>query len=319
MKRYYDLSEGIPTEALNLIECLKALSGVGGSHIQRLIDVYTRGKELIIVLDTCQEGAQFPAQAVPGSVIPPLTLDQVFNNNQMPYYKVSEKIAKVYLWEILQAVKTLHQKGYTHRNINMASFIVTNPIALSKVGMDVGIGTLMLTNLESSAKQTLSDYEISGSYEPSDGSKQMCADVQGPSSAELQGHFKNQQRHYLAPELLLGQTMHTFATDMWAVGCIMFRMLCGYHPFIEDSYIAVLILECPSLSNEQRCPWFCSNVDKFPQWQGMMIEELMPPETSPAANDLLQHLLHVEPSNRISAELALMHPLFNDLRTSSDL
>lgn len=50
MKRYYDLSEGIPAEALNLIECLKTVSH---ENVQRLIDVYTRGKELIIVLETC--------------------------------------------------------------------------------------------------------------------------------------------------------------------------------------------------------------------------------------------------------------------------
>ena len=30
------------------------------------------------------------------------------------------------------------------------------------------------------------------------------------------------------------------AIDMWALGCIMFQMLTGYHPFEEDCRIAVL-------------------------------------------------------------------------------
>jgi hypothetical protein len=54
LKRYIDLeSEGIPKEALALISTLKSLDCAGAeSYIQKLIDVYTRGKELIVVLDS---------------------------------------------------------------------------------------------------------------------------------------------------------------------------------------------------------------------------------------------------------------------------
>lgn len=76
--------------------------------------------------------------------------------------------------------------------------------------------------------------------------------------------FLNNEKHYIAPELLLGQKSSSFSSDLWAVGCIFFRMLSGYHPFLEDSYIAVLfrifktlgtptvthLLEYPTIANE---------------------------------------------------------------------
>lgn len=240
--------------------------------------------------------------------MPPLTLEQVFNNTQ--YYKVSESLAKGYLWEILSAVKALHHSGFTHRNINMQSLLLANIKGAS--------AQLVLGSLESAAKHSLTDYEFSKSTSVDASSKhQEMAGSAGDSESI------NQEKHSLAPELLLGQTMHTFASDIWAVGCIMFHMLCGYHPFKEDCKVAVLfrifktlgtpgVLDCPTLQNEVRCPWFCENVDKYPQWEGLSLEELLPPATSPEASDLLKQLLQLEPTRRISAELALLHPLFSD-------
>lgn len=45
----------------------------------------------------------------------------------------------------------------------------------------------------------------------------------------------------------------------------------------------------------------------------MDMEQLVPPETSKEAIDLLRKLLEIEPSRRISAEKALKLDFFNDL------
>ncbi len=48
------------------------------------------------------------------------------------------------------------------------------------------------------------------------------------------------------PEILISNSNSDFsiqcspAIDMWALGCIMFEMLTGYHPFVEDCKIAIL-------------------------------------------------------------------------------
>jgi len=79
-------------------------------------------------------------------------------------------------------------------------------------------------------------------------------------------------------------------------------MLTGYHPFKEDSYLAILFrifktlgtptttdfLEYPTITNEVTCPYFTENYEKFPCWSGMAIETMLPPETCPEAADLLK-------------------------------
>ncbi len=51
MKRYYDLSEGVPKEAISIMEVYNSQikDQEGSPFILGVTDVYTRGKELIIV------------------------------------------------------------------------------------------------------------------------------------------------------------------------------------------------------------------------------------------------------------------------------
>ena len=51
--------------------------------IEELVEVYTRGKEIIVVLNRYQEGPAI------------VTLDMLFNHSK--YYRVNERIAKAYL------------------------------------------------------------------------------------------------------------------------------------------------------------------------------------------------------------------------------
>ncbi len=80
MKRYFDTTEGVPREALAQIEALKA---VDCKHIERLVEVQTRGKEIVVAIDRMQDG------------LSPVSLEMVFNHQK--YYRVSERIAKGYL------------------------------------------------------------------------------------------------------------------------------------------------------------------------------------------------------------------------------
>jgi serine/threonine protein kinase len=77
--------------------------------------------------------------------------------------------------------------------------------------------------------------------------------------------------HFMPPEILICETSNdvanqsSAAVDMWALGCIVFQLLTGYHPFAEDCRIAILyrifktlgtpaqnILQFPTLlSNEE--------------------------------------------------------------------
>jgi serine/threonine protein kinase len=94
-------------------------------------------------------------------------------------------------------------------------------------------------------------------------------------------------RGYLAPEMLQRRD-YTKAVDTWALGVIVFVLLCGCLPFDDDSATV------PS-DDLVRAKF----VLRFPRWAKNL---------SPSAKDLLSHLLDVNPSRRYTAEQALEHP-----------
>lgn len=93
-------------------------------------------------------------------------------------------------------------------------------------------------------------------------------------------------RGYLAPEMLQRRD-YTKAVDTWALGVIVFVLLCGCLPFDDDSATV------PS-DDLVRAKF----VLRFPRWAKNL---------SPSAKDLLSHLLDVNPSRRYTAEQALDH------------
>lgn len=94
-------------------------------------------------------------------------------------------------------------------------------------------------------------------------------------------------RGYLAPEMIQ-RLSYSKSIDMWALGVIVFVLLCGCLPFDDDSQ---------PLPNEailrQRF------VLRYPRWAKNL---------SASAKDLLSHLLDIDPNSRYSAEQAMNHP-----------
>merc|ERR1740117_2684266 len=82
-------------------------------------------------------------------------------------------------------------------------------------------------------------------------------------------------RGYLAPEMLQRRN-YTKAVDTWALGVIVFVLLCGCLPFDDDA-------QCMSRTEMDRTKRFRL---RFPRWAS---------NVSDSAKDLLSNLLHTEP------------------------
>lgn len=103
-------------------------------------------------------------------------------------------------------------------------------------------------------------------------------------------------RGYLAPEILQRQA-YKKSVDVWALGVIVFVLLCGCLPFDNDG---------SKTSNEV----VTSNFNlRFPKWAS---------DLSDSAKDLLRHLLTVDSTKRYTAEEALAHPWVAGTNVSSN-
>ena len=91
---------------------------------------------------------------------------------------------------------------------------------------------------------------------------------------------------YVAPEILAGGG-YGLEVDYWSIGVIIYTMLCGFLPFIEDTNEA--LFEVIKAGHYE----FVS-----PYWDNI----------SDLAKDLIRQCLKVNPKERITAEGMLKHP-----------
>src|SRR5271168_3338052 len=91
---------------------------------------------------------------------------------------------------------------------------------------------------------------------------------------------------YTAPEIVKDER-YSKSVDMWALGCVLYTLLCGFPPFYDES-IQILTEKVARGQYTFLSPW----------WD----------DISKSAQDLVSHLLTVNPDRRYTIEEFLNHP-----------
>lgn len=91
---------------------------------------------------------------------------------------------------------------------------------------------------------------------------------------------------YTAPEIVKDQR-YSKSVDMWALGCVLYTILCGFPPFYDES-IQILTEKVAKGEYTFLSPW----------WD----------DISDSAKDLVTHLLTVDPERRYTIEEFMQHP-----------
>lgn len=91
---------------------------------------------------------------------------------------------------------------------------------------------------------------------------------------------------YTAPEIVKDER-YSKSVDMWAMGCVLYTLLCGFPPFYDES-IQVLTEKVARGQYTFLSPW----------WD----------DISKSAQDLVSHLLTVDPKKRYTIKEFLAHP-----------
>jgi len=123
---------------------------------------------------------------------------------------------------------------------------------------------------------------------------------------------------YRAPEVLLGCPKYSCPLDVWSLGTIFAEMLNRKPLFQGDSEIDQLfrifrVLRTPTEKIWPGVTAFPDFKSTFPMWTKYNLEEVMKKSVDSMALNLLDQMLIYDPSKRLSAKRALLHPYFDDL------
>jgi len=120
---------------------------------------------------------------------------------------------------------------------------------------------------------------------------------------------------YRAPEILMGDLHYSTPVDIWSIGCILYELTTRKPLFPGDSEIDELfcIFRMTGTPNEQTWPGV-SNLSAwrnniFPKWHKKPFSKELP-RFPVSGIDLLEKMLEVDPSRRITATGALRHEIF---------
>ncbi|KAI9489494.1 kinase-like domain-containing protein [Zychaea mexicana] len=247
------------TERANILKEVQIMHNVKHDNIVQLIQ-FTESKEhYYLVLELCEGGELFHRIV------------------KLTYF--SEALARHVITQVAHAVRHLHECGVVHRDIkpenilfDPIAYIPSSPHRRAGHGFDEnkedegvfvrnvgggGIGNVKLADFGLSKV-----IYNSSTWTP-------CGTV-----------------GYTAPEIVRDQR-YSKAVDMWALGCVLYTMLCGFPPFYDESIHAL--------------------TDKVAHGQYAFLSPWWDP-ISDAAKDLITRLLCIDPNERYTIEQFLEHP-----------
>jgi casein kinase II subunit alpha len=268
----------------NLRQCaVKLLKPVNPDRVRRelkLISVLHGHPNVLELWDIVFDGrTQIPAivtKFVPNS--PCRTL--------ITHFTLSE--TRFYIYRLLSALAHTHRHGVMHRDVKPLNILCSNP-RQEVVLADWGLGEFY---------HPLKEYSLN-----------ICT------------------LFYKSPELIFGYKLYDYAIDVWAAGVVFLEALAGKYHVFDVETVGELIQEVAKIvggqaiivwSAKYKCRLQAQLIDQISRFTKTSFDRLIPNQRlsfkDPVALDLLERMLTVDHKERITAEEALAHPFFEEVR-----
>ncbi|TCD70499.1 hypothetical protein EIP91_003260 [Steccherinum ochraceum] len=246
------------TERANILKEVQIMRGTTHPSVVKLLSFSESQEHYFLVLEL-MEGGELFHQIV-----------------KLTYF--SENLARHVILQVAQGIRYLHEeRGVVHRDIKPENLLFERiPIVPSK---------------NPQPKQFEEDKEDEGEFIRGIGGggigrvkiadfglSKVVWDEQTMTPCGTVG--------YTAPEIVKDER-YSKSVDMWALGCVLYTLLCGFPPFYDES-INVLTEKVARGYYTFLSPW----------WDSI----------SASAKDLITHLLCVDPAQRYTIDEFLAHP-----------
>eukprot|EP01006_Ploeotia_vitrea_P015936 TRINITY_DN46331_c0_g1_i1.p1 TRINITY_DN46331_c0_g1~~TRINITY_DN46331_c0_g1_i1.p1 ORF type:complete len:295 (+),score=157.90 TRINITY_DN46331_c0_g1_i1:158-1042(+) len=123
---------------------------------------------------------------------------------------------------------------------------------------------------------------------------------------------------YRAPDVLMGSRNYSTPVDLWSVGCIFAEMVNGRPLFPGSSDSDQLLRIFKMMGTPTKATWpgmidLPDYKDNFPFYEPQKLKKICP-RLDKSGLELLSLMLQYDPDKRISADDAMKHPYFDDLK-----
>ncbi|KAJ2961893.1 hypothetical protein NQZ79_g2884 [Umbelopsis isabellina] len=250
------------TERANILKEVQIMRGINHPNVIRLISFSESADYYYLVLELCDGGELF---------------HQIV---KLTYF--SEDLARHVITQVAHAIRHLHEEcGVVHRDIKPEN-ILFNPIPVlpSKAPKK-----LQPSHPDDAPKVDEGEFQPGvggggiGEIKLADfGLSKVIWDASTMTPCGTVG--------YTAPEIIRDQK-YSKAVDMWAMGCVLYTLLCGFPPFYDES-IKLLTEKVAKGQYSFLSPW----------WDHI----------SDSSKDLITHLLCIDPDERYTIDEFLHHP-----------
>ncbi|KAG2210058.1 hypothetical protein INT47_003494 [Mucor saturninus] len=246
------------TERANILKEVQIMRNMQHKNIVKLVQFSESDDYYFLVLELCQGGELFHRIV------------------ELTYF--SEDLARHVIVQVAEGIRYLHEEcGVVHRDIKPEN-ILFEPIPWTKrTGVDNPFGDedkvdegvfIEGTGGGGIGVVKLADFGLS----------KVIWDNSTLTPCGTVG--------YTAPEIVRDQK-YSKSVDMWAIGCVLYTILCGFPPFYDES-IRALTHKVARGDYTFLSPW----------WDPI----------TPAAKDLITNLLNVDPEKRYTIEEFFQHP-----------
>jgi casein kinase II subunit alpha len=195
---------------------------------------------------------------------------------------------RFYVYRLLSALAHTHRQGVIHRDVKPLNILCEDP----------------------KKEVVLADWGLAEFYHPlRKYSLHVCT------------------KYYKSPEILLGYQFYDYSMDIWSAGVVLLEALSmKYHAFDSDHNDGMILAIAKVVGGQAmidwgmryRCRLSSRKIDRIGPYRKISFARLIPGNRNEFRNteaiDLLEKMLVVDHKQRITAEEALAHPFFAEVR-----